>query len=410
MRYKIYTVLIVLLTVATAICAVCGLSWTWIAGGCAAILIALALQYRSVIKPLRAVESGMYLLRDQDFSSRLRLTGQPDADRVVNLYNSLIESMKAERLKTQEQDRFLSLVVDASPLGIAICDFDGNITETNRAWNAMQSETLSRAIESVADGETQTVRLADALIVRISKLWFMDSGFKRRFILVERLTDEIAAAEKQMFNKIVRTIGHEVNNTLGSVISVLDTIGEMHKDDPFAADAITSSTNSCTNLVNFVRGYADIVKLPPVMPEPLRLNEWMSGILPTLKALAPDNVTVTLTLDAYAGEAYIDPMLMERVMINIVRNAAESIGERPDGRIQILTESNGIRVVDNGRGISDEAAEKLFTPFFSTKRPDRGLGLMLIADILRAHRARFSLATAPDTCLTTFAIALSNRV
>lgn len=211
MRYKIYTVLIVLLTVATAICAVCGLSWTWIAGGCAAILIALALQYRSVIKPLRAVESGMYLLRDQDFSSRLRLTGQPDADRVVNLYNSLIESMKAERLKTQEQDRFLSLVVDASPLGIAICDFDGNITETNRAWNAMQSETLSRAIESVADGETQTVRLADALIVRISKLWFMDSGFKRRFILVERLTDEIAAAEKQMFNKIVRTIGHEVN-------------------------------------------------------------------------------------------------------------------------------------------------------------------------------------------------------
>lgn len=410
MRYKIYTVLIVLLVIATAIGAVCGLAWTWIAGGCAAILIVLAFQYCSVSKPLRAVENGMYLLRDQDFSSRLRLTGQPDADRVVNLYNSLIESMKAERLKTQEQDRFLSLVVDASPLGIAICDFDGNITETNRAWNAMQSPAMTKAIESVADGESQTVRLADALIVRISKLWFMDSGFKRRFILVERLTDEIAAAEKQMFNKIVRTIGHEVNNTLGSVISVLDSLGEMHQDDPFAADAITSSTRSCTNLVNFVRGYADIVKLPPVTPEPVRLNEWTAGILPTLKALTPENITVTLTPDASAGEAYIDPMLMERVMINIVRNAAESIGERPDGRIQILTESNGIRVVDNGRGISAEAAEKLFTPFFSTKRPDRGLGLMLIADILRAHRARFSLITAPDTRLTTFSIALSKRV
>lgn len=404
MRYKIYTVLIVLLVIATAIGALCGLSWTWIAGGCATVLIALALLYRSVSKPLRAVESGMYLLRDQDFSSRLRLTGQPDADRVVNLYNRLIESMKAERLKSQEQNRFLSLVVDASPLGIAICDFDGNITETNRAWNAMQSETLSRAIESVADGETQTVRLADALIVRISRLWFMDSGFKRRFILVERLTDEIAAAEKQMFNKIVRTIGHEVNNTLGSVISVLDSLGEMHQDDPFAADAITSSTNSCTNLVNFVRGYADIVKLPPVTPEPVRLNEWMAGILPTLKALVPENITVTFTPDASAAEACIDPMLMERVMINIVRNAAESIGDRPDGLIQIQTESNGIKVTDNGRGISDEAAEKLFTPFFSTKHPDRGLGLMLIADILRAHRARFSLATAPDTRLTTFAI------
>ena len=401
MWYKIYTVLIVLLVIATVTGAVCGLSWTWIAGGCAAILIVLAFQYRSVSKPLRAVESGMYLLRDQDFSSRLRLTGQPDADRVVNLYNSLIESMKAERLKTQEQNRFLSLVVDASPLGIAICDFDGNITETNRAWNAMQSPAMTKAIESVADGESQTVRLADALIVRISKLWFMDSGFKRRFILVERLTDEIAAAEKQMFNKIVRTIGHEVNNTLGSVISVLDSLGEMHQDDPFAADAITSSTRSCTNLVNFVRGYADIVKLPPVTPEPVRLNEWTAGILPTLKALTPENITVTLTPDASGAEVRIDPMLMERVMINIVRNAAESIGDRPDGLVQ---------VTDNGRGISDEAAEKLFTPFFSTKRPDRGLGLMLIADILRAHRARFSLATAPDTRLTTFSIALSKRV
>ena len=135
----------------------------------------------------------------------------------------------------------------------------------------------------------------------------------------------------------------------------------------------------------------------------------MAGILPTLKALAPDNVTVTFTPDASAGEAYIDPMLMERVMINIVRNAAESIGDRPDGLIQIQTESNGIKVTDNGRGISDETAEKLFTPFFSTKRPDRGLGLMLIADILRAHRARFSLATAPDTRLTTFAIDLTSR-
>lgn len=410
MWYKIYTVLIVLLVIATATGALCGLAWTWIAGGCAAILMALALLYRSVSKPLRAVENGMYLLRDQDFSSRLRLTGQPDADRVVNLYNRLIESMKAERLKSQEQNRFLSLVVDASPLGIAICDFDGNITETNRAWNAMQSPAMSKAIESITDGESQTVRLADALIVRISKLWFMDSGFKRRFILVERLTDEIAAAEKQMFNKIVRTIGHEVNNTLGSVISVLDSLGEMHQDDPFAADAITSSTRSCTNLVNFVRGYADIVKLPPVTPEPVRLNEWTAGILPTLKALTPENITVTLTTDASAGEAYIDPMLMERVMINIVRNAAESIGDRPDGLIQIQTESNGIKVTDNGRGISDETAEKLFTPFFSTKRPDRGLGLMLIADILRAHRARFSLATAPDTRLTTFSIALSKRV
>lgn len=406
MRYKVYTAVLAVLIVATGIAAIKGLSWQWIAGGCALMLLALALLIRSVAKPLNAVQNGLYLLRDQDFGSRLRRTGQPDADKIVELYNTLIESMKAERLKNLEQNRFLSLVVDASPLGIAVCDFDGNIVETNRAWNAMQSPALSQAIAGVANGETQTVRLADALIVRISRLWFMDLGFRRNFILVERLTDEIAAAEKQMFNKIVRTIGHEVNNTLGSVISVIESLGDMHQDDPFVAEVIAGSQESCTNLVSFVRGYADIVKLPPVTPEPVDLNQWLTRLHPTLAALGRGNVAVTFTPGEGEYTAMVDPMLMERVLINIVKNAVESIGERPDGKVEIATGRGVITVTDNGAGIADTVAGKLFTPFFSTKRPDRGLGLMLIADILRAHHARFSLATDTKTCKTTFTIEL----
>mgnify|MGYP000840724214 FL=1 len=406
MRYKVYTAVLAVLIVATGIAAIKGLSWQWIAGGCALMLAALTLLIHSVAKPLNAVQNGLYLLRDQDFSSRLRITGQPDADKIVELYNTLIESMKAERLKNLEQNRFLSLVVDASPLGIAVCDFDGNIVETNRAWNAMQSPALSQAIAGVANGETQTVRLADALIVRISRLWFMDLGFRRNFILVERLTDEIAAAEKQMFNKIVRTIGHEVNNTLGSVISVIESLGDMHQDDPFVAEVIAGSQESCTNLVSFVRGYADIVKLPPVTPEPVDLNQWLTRLHPTLAALGRGNVAVTFTPGEGEYTAMVDPMLMERVLINIVKNAVESIGERPDGKVEIATDRGVITVTDNGAGIADTVAGKLFTPFFSTKRPDRGLGLMLIADILRAHHARFSLATDTETCKTTFTIEL----
>ena len=203
MRYKVYSVLLVLLIVAVAVMAVAGVSWPWMAGGCAVLLLVLGLQIRSVRKPLNAVQNGMYLLREQDFGSRLRRTGQADADRIVELYNTLMASMKAERLRSQEQERFLSQVVEASPMGIAICDFDGNIVKTNRAWDAMQSPVLTAAIDGMDKGTTETVRLADALIVRISRLWFMDSGFRREFVLVERLTEEIAAAEKQMFNKIV---------------------------------------------------------------------------------------------------------------------------------------------------------------------------------------------------------------
>lgn len=409
MRYKIYSVLLILLILALGIVALVGVSPLWISGGCAAALILLALLLNSVKKPLDAVERGMYLLRDQDFSSRLRLTGQADADKVVELYNSLIATMKAERLRNLEQDRFLSLVVDASPLGIAVCDYDGKVTETNRAWNSMQSPALAKAINAVKIGDTRTVRLADALIVRISKLWFMDSGFKRNFILVERLTDEIAQAEKQMFHKIVRTIGHEVNNTLGSVMSVLESLEEMLGDDTLTAEAIAGSRHSCANLAGFVRGYADIIKLPPVTPEPVDLNRWIPEIMPTLQGMAPKNVALTFTPGSENRTAMMDPMLMERVIINIVKNAVESIGDSKGGKVEIAISGSGITVTDNGRGISEAVAAKLFTPFFSTKRPDRGLGLMLIADILRAHHARFSLSTSDTSGLTTFAIDFSEN-
>lgn len=416
MRYRVYIVLMVVLTVAVVVCAVGEGGTLWIVGLCVALLLVTALLAQAVHSPLKAVQNGMYLLREQDFSSRLRPIGQADADMVVEVYNSVIDSMRAERLKNLEQNRFLSQVVDASPLGVAICDFDGRIVQTNRAWEKMQSPRLAKAIDSISDGTTGTVRVADSLIVRISRLWFMDKGFRRRFILVEKLTDEIVAAEKQMFNTIVRTIGHEVNNSLGSVMSVLESLEEMHAGDPLTADAITSCSASCANLVGFVRGYADIVKLPAPVPEQVDLNEWLMRLRPALQALVTGR-GITLEMNLGEGEApsRIDPMLMERVLVNIVKNAAESIGDEKKGVITVslaaVTEPDTpachlLSVTDNGKGISPEASKKLFTPFFSTKNPDRGLGLMLVTDILRAHRSRFSLSTSPETSLTTFSFTL----
>lgn len=406
----------VVLTVAVVVCAVGEGGTLWIVGLCVALLLVTALLAQAVHSPLKAVQNGMYLLREQDFSSRLRPIGQADADMVVEVYNSVIDSMRAERLKNLEQNHFLSQVVDASPLGVAICDFDGRIVQTNRAWEKMQSPRLAKAIDSISDGTTGTVRVADSLIVRISRLWFMDKGFRRRFILVEKLTDEIVAAEKQMFNTIVRTIGHEVNNSLGSVMSVLESLEEMHAGDPLTADAITSCSASCANLVGFVRGYADIVKLPAPVPEQVDLQEWLMRLRPALQALvAGRGITLEMNLGEGEAPSRIDPMLMERVLVNIVKNAAESIGDEKKGVITVslaaVTEPDTpachlLSVTDNGKGISPEASKKLFTPFFSTKNPDRGLGLMLVTDILRAHRSRFSLSTSPETSLTTFSFTL----
>ncbi len=100
---------------------------------------------------------------------------------------------------------------------------------------------------------------------------------------------------------------------------------------------------------------------------------------------------------------FIDPVLIEQVVTNIVKNAAESAGE--GGNVEISIDEPGIRLVvtDDGPGITPEAAEMLFTPFFTTKETGHGLGLLLVSEVLNSHGCRFSLETYPDH-LTRFQI------
>lgn len=376
----------------------------WAAVTAAAVAaVAFVITVLAVHKPLQAVSNGIYLLREQDFSSRLRHVGQPDADRVVDFFNSLMATMKEERLKTLQRHKLLTLLIERSPMGVAMCDFDGNIVSTNAAFDRFSSPALRQVMDELADDETRTVRFGADGIFRISRLWIMDSGFRRPFFLVEQLADEIINAEKNIFNRIVRTLGHEINNTLGSVISVVDTLGMLHSADADIRQVLDSCKDRCTALVHFVRNYADVVKLPEPDLSDLDLNGFVTDMLPFLRTLAPEHIAIGAALSPEAPTVQADPMLLERVVVNAVRNSVESIGEGC-GRITLATDAGRLTVTDDGPGLTPEAAEAVFTPFFSTKHEGRGLGLMLIAEIVRRHRADCTLTTAHDTGLTSLTI------
>lgn len=363
---------------------------------------AILLLYRSMAMPIRTVHAGMDLLRSQDFASRLRHTGQKEADEMVELYNTIISGLKAERLKNLEQESFLAQIVEASPMGIAQCSFEGVIEKTNPAFDAMASPELLGTLSSLPDNSQFTIRPSAVQILRCSRLFFMDRGFRRPFFLVERLTDEILEAETAVFTKIVRTMSHEVNNTLGGVVSVLETLAALHSDDDGISAAIGSCCDSCLKLGGFVKGYSDVVKLPDPELETVSLNEFVTESMRFLSEICPAGISLTADLDSSEPTVALDRMLIHRVLVNAVKNSVESIGAAA-GHIVLRTAPCTLEIIDDGKGISEENAHRLFTPFFSTKHTDRGLGLMLISDILRRHRANFSLATGPDR-LTRFSV------
>ncbi len=382
-------------------------------------VLLLILFYRNVMKPLRTIANGIDLLRAQDFTSRLSHVGQREADRIVDMFNGMMTSLKQERLKLREQNHFLDLLIDVSPMGIILLGSDGKISGGNRAAARFLdvdtakemigvapddiSSTLGRILCTLRDRDVRVVRLNDSMVYRCSRLSFMESGISHPFYLIEKLTDEVMKAERKSYEKVIRMMAHEVNNSLAGIISVMDT-AEEEINDPDLSEAITACKNRCRDMGAFITKFASAVKIP----EPTRRNTDLTDLLrsrtPIFESIcSATGATLTMNLPDQGTPVFIDPVLIEQVITNIVKNAAESAGQ--GGKVEVSIEGPGTRLVvtDNGPGISLEAAEMLFTPFFTTKESGHGLGLLLVSEVLNSHGCRFSLETCPDG-LTRFRI------
>ena len=399
------------------------------------ILCYLPFFYRKIVKPLNTIGSGMELLREQDFSSRLSQVGQYEADRIVNVFNRMMEQLKNERLRMREQNHFLDLLIQASPMGVIIMTLDGEVSQLNPMAVKMLGVRLEEAqnkklekidsplaeeLASIPKEATSVVRLNDSNIYKCTHSSFIDRGFKHPFFLIERMTDEVMKAEKRAYEKVIRMIAHEVNNTTAGITSTLDTVEqalstEEGMDD--ICDVMRVCTERCFSMSRFITRFADVVKIPEPTVAPVQLNELVSMCKRFMEGMCNDrHITLRMEIDESLPDVKLDSSLFEQVLVNIIKNAAESIAPEgksivpedespePKGEIIIRTLSPAtIEVIDNGRGISKETEAKLFSPFFSTKPNGQGIGLIFIREVLMRHGCTFSLRTYSDG-LTKFRI------
>lgn len=382
-------------------------------------VLLLVVFYRNVMRPLRTITNGIDLLRAQDFSSRLSHVGQREADRIVDMFNGMMTSLKQERLKLREQNHFLDLLIDVSPLGIIMLDSNGKISECNKAaikyvgfdsardmirMTTKNLDTpLGKVLNSLQDRDVKVVRLNDSMVYRCSRLSFMESGISHPFYLIEKLTDEVMKAERKSYEKVIRMMAHEVNNSLAGIISVMET-AEAEVEDQDLSEAISACEDRCRDMGAFITKFASAVKIPEPNKRNVDLADLLRRRAPLFESICnATGAKLTVSIPDKETPVFIDPVLMEQVVTNIVKNAAESAGQ--DGNVDISIEGPKTKLIvtDNGPGISPEAAEMLFTPFFTTKKSGHGLGLLLVSEVLNSHGCRFSLETYPDS-LTRFTI------
>ena len=372
--------------------------------------------YRKVVKPLNSIAGGMDLLQAQDFSSRLSPVGQREADRIVSIFNRMMNQLKEERLRLREQNHFLDLLISVSPMGVIILTLDERISMANKAalefldegteediMNKTMDElsgSLAEELNQIPKDTTVTIRLSDSRIYRCSRLSFIDRGFAHPFYLIESLTSEVMKAEKKAYEKVIRMIAHEVNNSVAGITSTLDTIDDALQtidDTEDIREVMKVCVERSYSMSRFITNFADVVKIPEAQKEEVHLNDRVTACKIFMENLCQNReIDLHLELCEENPVVSMDTSLFEQVLINIIKNATESIDT--NGKIFIRTSASPLmlEIGDTGKGISKEVETKLFTPFFSTKPNGQGIGLIFIREVLMKHGYTFSLRTYPD--------------
>jgi two-component system nitrogen regulation sensor histidine kinase NtrY len=370
------------------------------------------LMYRSFIRPLEFMYSGTDAITDKDFTIKFVKTGSKEMDKLIDVYNSMIDNIREERIQVEEQHFFLKKLINASPNGIIILDYDEKITDINPRAMSLLDLNESAIQQSISNlGNPILLQIAQLEIGKANIIsaegfekykcevsHFIHRGFKRKFILIQELSKEILEAEKRAYGKIIRMMAHEVNNSIGAINSILQTHVEYNtEENSDERESLEIAIERNNSMSSFMKNFAKVVRLPKPYLEKIELNELLQNIGKLMASQAKTkNITIELHLHKNPIFTSIDSKQIEQVLVNIIKNSIESIDNQ--GVIQIISQASPatILVRDNGAGISPEAADDLFTPFFSTKKDGQGVGLTLIREVLLNHDAQFNLKTKED--------------
>lgn len=371
-----------------------------------------------LLRGLDVGDDGARFIREGELTARLRPIGDRRIDELITVYNRMVDTLRHERVRVEEQQRFLEQVIDASPSGMIVLDFDGRISRLNPAAErllgvadgeatgaplAALSSPLAAPLAGLQEGGVDIVGLTGGRRVRCHRGRFIDRGFPRAFFVIEELTDEARRFERAAYEKLIRVMSHEVNNSITASNSLLESSLTYAAELPPASraeleQALRIVIDRTAQLNRFMRRFADVFRLPAPARQRTDLRGLVEGLI-TLMRARPDAPRFMTSWARGDGPVYVevDAGQFEQVCLNVLKNAAEAAG--PGGMVTAGVTVESARVVltvdDTGPGPSAEAQEFLFTPFYSTKPQGQGIGLTLVQEVLSGHGAGYSLERLP---------------
>ncbi len=374
--------------------------------GCALGFIMSAREH--VVRPLQTMTNLLAALREGDYSIRARGAMVDDAlGEVLLEINALGETLRTQRLGAFEATALLRTIMAEIDVSVFTFDTEHRLRLVNRAGENLLRQTIDKLLgRRASDLGLQVVLQADQdtpLTLTFpggSGRWgvrrssFRERGLPHELVVLTDLSRTLREEERNAWQRIVRVLGHELNNSLAPIKSIAGSLETLLRRDPPPPDwqddarsGLNIIATRAESLSRFMQAYARLARLPPPQKEAIELE-------PLVKRVA--NLETRLAVQVAKGypvTIHADAAQVEQLLINILRNAVDASLET-GGAVVIgwreVSECVEIYVQDEGHGIMN--ATNLFVPFFTTKPGGSGIGLTLSRQIAEAHGGSLTLA------------------
>jgi two-component system, NtrC family, nitrogen regulation sensor histidine kinase NtrY len=364
-----------------------------------------------IVRPLQTLSNILAAIREGDYSIRGRRAASGDALGEVMLeVNDLGQTLREQRLGALEATALLRTVM--GEIDVAVFAFDGKqrLRLVNRAGEKLLAQPATRLLgrtsselglaacfnREEAEGPHTMQMVFPGGVGRwdIRRSTFREGGTQHQLLVLTDLSQTLREEERTAWQRLLRVLGHELNNSLAPIKSVAGSLADLLDLQPRPADwdddmqrGLEVISSRADSLARFVESYSKLARLPQPRFEPLNIGALVRRVA-SLETRLPVNVGAGPELTVQG-----DNVQLEQLLINLVRNAVDASMET-NGAVEVgWTQNNGqveVWISDEGPGLANTA--NLFVPFFTTKVKGSGIGLVLSRQIAEAHGGTLTLA------------------